>query len=299
MIAHGIHLGLDETEYRNDPAISVSDLKPMLISPRHFWEKKFGKRRRTPPTPAQILGTMVHLAVLEPEKFSKRVQTLPDDAPKRPSKAQLEAAKPSTSTLEAIQYWKLWEENNPGAQIIERDMMDQVCGMRDSVYGNKLAAQYFSQCKTEVSVFNTLRVRNHEIRLKGRIDCVPDAPKIVDLKTVGSGGARREEFSKSMWDWRYDMQAAYYVDLYNSQFDEWDIDKKKGDFVFVAVEKEAPYAVCLHRVSRRVIDRGRRDYLALLDRIAVCQSTNEWPGYSEDESEIDLPSWAEKQNPSP
>ena len=299
MIASGIHLGLDETEYRNDPAISVSDLKPMLISPRHFWEKKFGKRRRTPPTPAQMLGTLVHMALLEPDKFTKRVQTLPEDAPKRPTKAQQEAAKPSQSTLEAIQYWKLWEERNPQAQIVDQEMMDQVCGMRDSVMANKGAAEYFSNCETEVSVFNTVRLRNTVVRVKGRIDCVPNVAKIVDLKTVGSGGARRDEFSKSMWDWRYDLQAAYYLDLHNHLFDEWDLDKKKNDFVFVAVEKEAPYAVCLHRVSARVLERGRRDYLALLDRVAECQTLNEWPGYSDEEAEIDLPQWAEKKNPSP
>lgn len=296
MIQKGIHLGLDEGVYRADSAVSVSDLKSMLISPRHFFEKKFGNKRRTPPTSAQITGTLVHMAILEPEKFKARVQTLPDDAPKRPTKAQLEAAKPSASTLEAIQFWKLWEENNPGAQIIERDQMAQVCGMRDSVFNHKIASEYLTECQTEVSVFGEAP---GQLRIKGRIDCVPKAPKLVDIKTVGLGGARPDEFSRSLWDWRYDMQVAYYLDLYNSNFDEWDEHKKKNDFVFVCVEKEEPYAVCLYKVSRRVIDRGRRDYLALLSKVSECQRSREWPGYSDAEGEIDLPAWADRSNPSP
>lgn len=296
MIQKGIHLGLDEGVYRADPAVSVSDVKPMLISPRHFFEKKFGSKKRTPPTPAQITGTLVHMAILEPEKFKAKVHTLPDDAPKRPTKAQLEAAKPSTATLEAIQFWKVWEEQHPGAQIIERDQMAQVCGMRDAVFGHKIAAEYLTECATEVSVFGEA---SGGLRIKGRIDCVPKAPKLVDIKTVGLGGARPDEFSRSLWDWRYDMQVAYYLDLYNSNFDEWDDHKKKTDFVFVCVEKEEPYAVCLYKVSRRVIDRGRRDYLALLQKVVACQKANEWPGYSDAEGEIDLPAWADRANPSP
>ena len=296
MIQSGIHIGLDEGVYRADPAVSVSDLKSMLISPRHFFEKKFGGKRRTAPTSAQVTGTLVHMAVLEPEKFKAKVKTLPDDAPKRPTKAQIEAAKPSTSTLEAIQYWKLWEEQNKGAQIIDHDQMAQVCGMRDSVLSHKIASEYLTNCQTEVSVFGTAA---GGLRIKGRIDCVPNAAKLVDVKTVGIGGARPDEFSRSLWDWRYDMQVAYYIDLYNSNFDEWDLDKKKNDFVFVCVEKEEPYAVCLYKVSRRVIDRGRRDYLSLLQKVVACKQADQWPGYTDAEGEIDLPAWADRTNPTP
>ena len=42
LIADGIYPLLDERVYRNDPAIAVSDLKEMNLSPAHFYSKKFG-----------------------------------------------------------------------------------------------------------------------------------------------------------------------------------------------------------------------------------------------------------------
>ena len=78
LIADGIYPLLDEKLYRNDPAIAVSDLKEMNLSPAHFYSKKFGGYR-TEQTHAQYIGTLTHFSALEPDEYVKRVILSPPD----------------------------------------------------------------------------------------------------------------------------------------------------------------------------------------------------------------------------
>ncbi len=60
----------------------------------------------------------------------------------------------------------------------------------------------------------------------------------------------------------------------------------------IAVEKEAPYAVAVYRVSEAAIESGRREYTHLLERLKHCLDTDRWPGLCEDqEKELELPDW--------
>jgi hypothetical protein len=48
---------------------------------------------------------------------------------------------------------------------------------------------------------------------------------------------------------------------------------------FVVQEKEPPYCVSVHRWEPDQIMYGRRRVRDLLDQIAKCVETGEWPGY--------------------
>lgn len=50
--------------------------------------------------------------------FLTRYPRRPPGAPKRPTKAQLTAKKPSQESIDAIAYWKAWDAANPGAIIL-------------------------------------------------------------------------------------------------------------------------------------------------------------------------------------
>jgi hypothetical protein len=94
LVPDGIHHLLDETVYRRDPAIAISDLKEMSISPAHFYSKKFGGYRAEQ-TGAQYIGTLTHLSVLEAEEYAKQVVLEPVDAPRKPTSARNQATKRS------------------------------------------------------------------------------------------------------------------------------------------------------------------------------------------------------------
>lgn len=63
-------------------------------------------------------------------------------------------------------------------------------------------------------------------------------------------------------------------------------------FVFVAVEKEPPYAVAVYELEEDALQLGRDDYQKHLAQYAECVKTNRWPGYGDGMDYVSLPSWA-------
>lgn len=47
----------------------------------------------------------------------------------------------------------------------------------------------------------------------------------------------------------------------------------------VAVESKAPYVVTVFRLTRALIEQGRRNYRTWFEQLMVCEATDEWPGY--------------------
>ena len=123
------------------------------------------------------------------------------------------------------------------------------------------------------------------IECRCRPDAVTERGVIVDLKTTRD--ASPEEFARSIAQYRYHVQAAFYSDGYRAAFGE----APRG-FVFIAVETEAPYLVAVYVASEAMTQRGRIDYQADLDTFRWCRDHNDWPGYSGHPLTIDLPKWA-------
>jgi hypothetical protein len=100
-----------------------------------------------------------------------------------------------------------------------------------------------------VSVFRRIVRSNPEgMLLKGRVDIVAidqhGATTIADVKTTED--ASIEAFSKTIAQYGYAQQAAYYMDLLGA-----------SHFVFIAVEKTAPYAVGVYCLDAASIAVGR------------------------------------------
>lgn len=298
LIADGLHPYLDERKYRRDPAIAVSDIKEMRLSPAHFYAKKFGGYRPEKSN-AQNIGTLVHLACLEPEVFDSHVILDPVDAPKRPTKAQREAKKPSEETIKAIEFWDKWEKENAGKEVLSVDELAQIKGIRDSVFGHEDAMALLKDTQHEVAMFKTILVDGQEIRVKGKADIITRRDTIADIKTVDRGYANPRDFAKSIDKWGYEMQAAWYLDLFNAiegkhVEDDFEIPKTKRRWVFIVAEKEPPFAVCTLELDQDSIEIGRRENEMYLRQLARCFSKNEWPGPPRERGLVGLPEWRKK-----
>jgi len=121
--------------------------------------------------------------------------------------------------------------------------------------------------------------------LKGRLDIVATdshgATTIADIKTTED--ASPEAFSKTIAQYGYAQQAAHYLDLLGATH-----------FVFIAVEKTAPYAVGVYCLDPASVAMGRERNLRNLDLLESCQSSGHWPAYSSEIETISLPAWASK-----
>jgi len=107
---------------------------------------------------------------------------------------------------------------------------------------------------------------------------------VFDLKTTED--ASPAGFPRSMAEYGYYMQAAMMIDGIKAVLG---IDVTVCNFV---VEKSAPHCVQPYEISSDDIAQGRYEYKEALRVYKACLEANEWPMYSKEILEIELPYWA-------
>ena len=116
-----------------------------------------------------------------------------------------------------------------------------------------------------------------------------DDPKsgiIVDLKSTGD--ARVKEFTRSVFNYGYDMQGGFYFEGFKR------LGYRPKAFVLLAVEKSPPYAVRVYRLMPEVLEFGWNRIKDELRTFAKCQHSGLWPAYESQVEQIGLPAWADK-----
>lgn len=94
-------------------------------------------------------------------------------------------------------------------------------------------------------------------------------------------------FAKSCANLRYHVQDAFYSEGYCQAAGTW----PRG-FVFIAVEKTAPYAVACYTLDDVAKEKGRELYQQDLQTLQAAQAANAWPAYSDQIETLTLPAWA-------
>ena len=260
-----IRRDLTNAEYHASPAISKSGLDLIRKTPALY---QWRRSNPTEQTPAMRLGTLTHTVVLEPEVFADSVIVRPEGIDRR------------TSAGKAA--WAAFELEAEGREIITNEEGAKLAAIRDAVRSHPAAAKALAGLPViEQSIFWDV----DGIACRCRPDAVTERGVIVDLKTTRD--ASPEGFARSVAQYRYHVQAAYYSDGYRAVFGE----APRG-FVFIAVETEPPYLVAVYVASETMTSRGRIEYQADLDTFRECLATDTWPGYSSSPLTLDLPKWA-------
>lgn len=247
------------SEYRS--YLSSSDLRRLLRSPAHY------RAPQPPPSPAMEFGTLAHEAILEPDNWTALC---------RP------ASKVDGRTTEgkAVKAWQQQQTEKFGYRFIAEDLFNQVEQLAASVQASVGQSGLLAGGLAEHSGFTELESANIRIR--------PDYLKddvIVDLKTCQD--ARPEAFTRSVFTYGYDVQAALYLDAAKA------IDGKTRKFVWIAIEKEAPFGVCIYEASAEVLERGRRLYKQAIATYLECSAFDVWPSYTTQTQIITLPRYLE------
>ncbi len=259
---YGLHPNLSQTEYRGLDAIGKSDLDLIAKSPAHF---KCAVREETA---AMSLGSAVHCAVLEPDRFAVEYVGAPDcDKRTRKGKEQ----------------WDAFEADNAGKTVLTHDDAVLCTSIAESVRSHPRVAQFLSAGQPEVSAL--WLDSEFQARCRARYDWLTPDGWILDLKTTQD--ASPAGFAKSCANFRYHVQNAWYLDAYQAA----SADLPAG-FVFVAVEKTPPYAVALYELDGEAADYGRRLARRDLARYATARDLDVWPGYPDEIQPLSLPRWA-------
>jgi exodeoxyribonuclease VIII len=198
----------------------------------------------------------------------------------------------------AVTLWKdlkaEWMANNGHRNVLTPEVWDQLMNMRDAAMAHPIARALLTgkPGKAERSVYWIDEATGELCR------CRPDFWReddiVVDMKTTED--ASPEGFGKSIANWSYDTQDAFYRDGCAA------VGKPLRAFVFLAVEKSArvvegqPLGVAVYQLDEAGRDLGRAKYRADLATYAQCKATNKWPCYSDKLETISLPQWHMNRN---
>lgn len=263
---------ITEKEYREHPAISRSSLWKIRESPEKF---KYFLENPQKPTPALIFGQVFHKLALEPLTFGEEFAV----APVVDRRTALGKSK-----------WNDFVASADGKIIIDQDTFDKasemVCALYRAPYVKKLLSG-----QHEVPMFwnddltgEPCKCRHDAVSVVGGNDI------IVDIKTTAD--ASTEAFMRSAVKYGYDFQAAMYSDGYEKN------TGKKPMFVFIAIEKDPPYAVNILQADEAFITHGYDVFRELIGIYHECKETNNWYGYLGAYKAINnlgLPSWLSKE----
>lgn len=236
---------MPDEDYRKAKGVSISALKLMQRSPAAYLHAMTTRRESSQ---AQVFGTVLHGACLEPHR-------------------KLHVVRPEGMTF-TTKDGKAWRDAQT-LPILTQAEDNDVTGAHNALMTHPVAGPILKAAQKEVSGFK--QDDETGLMLKGRADLVYSNAQgltiIADIKTAED--ASEKEFVWSAIRYGYPRQAAYYLDLFGA-----------SKFLFIAVEKEAPYGVQVFEVSETKLDQAREMNRANLNTLKQCMETDTWPSYS-------------------
>lgn len=253
-------------DYRREEGVNQSSLKKILESPAHY---QAALKQKFITTPAMEIGTAAHCLVLDGQKaFDAQYVKKPDGL--------------SLATKEG----KAWKAELGRKKALSEggkdDPWGSVQGMADSLrrlqWYSGTDAEYIK--RNEVSIYWDWE----GVRCKARLDSLlVDEGIVLDLKTTDS--VDPELFQKKVVGLGYDFQAGAYLTAAEAAYG------KPFRFIFVAVERKAPYTVTLFEVDDEMAAEGRRKFDRAIQIYKECEASGEWPNKPAMINKLTYPSW--------
>lgn len=261
---------MTNADYHADTAISKSDLDLIAKSPMHYKHYKNAPKEQTP---AMLLGSVTHKLVLEPDKFTDEYAVAP-------------AVDKRTKDGKAT-WSEFMEKVTDKHTVIDETLYKQAKEIAESVLNHPVAAKLLHGGQAEISYFWET---SDGIKCKCRLDYLrSDIKTIIDFKTTQNSSP--EEFTKSAYNYRYHVQAAWYMDgLKNCGVD---ID----NFIFIAVETKPPFPVIVYVADELMLKLGGIEAAENLETYRKCIKTDIWHGYEEQPKvhSLSLPDWVARK----
>ncbi len=246
----------DEQYHKVDNFIGSSSAKVALDSLAGFYDLFF-LGNKPAETKDQMIGKRVHMALLEPDKFKKKLITMPDFGNMREKKNQLKQAD--------------WILDKPkDAVIVKQEDLDQILGIVEALLKHDQGLALIRDGHTEIAGF--VRCPITGLGLKFKPDFLSrDRVRFSDFKTTKS--SKRDPFMYDVFKtWRYDFQLAYY--LYCLKLME---NVRPEIISILAAEKKRPYEPAAYYFTKFELEKAESQVTEVLKKIRDAIETNKWP----------------------
>lgn len=268
------------------PSLSSSGAKKIIAqSAYHFWWQSplNPDRPEEDNAPHFSVGKAAHDMLLMGEDWRKNYFVTPEGFSLAAKNKFAQAIAEREAAIEA------------GIPVLRYQDAKVVEAVTEAIGANRDAINALSNGLPEM----TLAWQDKEtgVWLRARPDWLPNsiinaAPVrvVTDLKFLAQTHCRPHGFSKALFDFGYHQSAAFYDDgieaIYGQRATNW---------LFVAVEKDAPHSVSVYELPQQDVERGRFQNRQAIRTFADCLAADKWPSYTSEEIQmVGLPVWARK-----
>lgn len=282
----GMYLDMPFEQYHSVDAVSASGL-------RHFARSAWHYRNRVDvkPTRPMLRGTLAHCALLEPDAMAGRYAVVPDNAPKRPTRAQWEAKKPSVESQEAMAWWRDWQASIGQREIVPAEDFALCREQLRAINAVPELASLLAMGHGEVSIFWV--DPDTRVYCKARLDWLQvegKTARVLELKSTAdeSPGA----FGRTAARMKYELQRAHYLDAvkYGARMTPC----ATNPWTWGVVTSAAPVLAVAYDLSDELIDQANDERAELMQRIAWSLENDRWPAYGEGKQVLDYPAYAKR-----
>ena len=247
--------------YHDRPEVSATMIKSMAKGWRVFEAEFITRTAPRRDTKALALGTAVHAALLEPDRFASDYVVCPDECSDRRTKAYKEWAASVADDVEIL--------TQDDAITIER--------IKASVFRDDVANTLINKPGEVEQVRTWTSANGVECRL--RLDKVFGTSAVLDIKTTQN--ALPWGFRSTLGDYRYDLQAVHYMEGTGAE-----------RFFFLVVETVCPWRVRTYQLVARALAFAKQQRLELLDEYKRRIVSGDWSERGENEVlDIDIPEY--------
>ncbi len=259
--------------YRSIEAANSHGLMRVLQSPAHYLH---ARNEPNNPTPAMVLGSLIHLAVLEPAKFEAHVFCAPEcDRRTKVGKALFED----------------FQHGLPPEHIIATpSQYETVRGVQRALLAHPVMAGLMQTPTGQSELTVVWQDPATGLDCKARFDRIcwrDDRMIVIDLKSTSD--ASYKAFSRDAANMKYDVQAAHYSEGAKIVF-----GKAEVDFIFAAVETSEPYGAKFYVADEELfLSYGRRRRNFAMRTLADCIEKQDFPCYGVEIQNLGFPGWVD------
>lgn len=269
----GICCGLPAETYHGnctpEPALSAGfAIKMQTHSPAKAWtESALNPAYEPENKKAFDIGTALHLAVLEPADFRKRIAALEFDD------FRTKAAQTARDEAYAAGVTPLLTHQLEAVENMRKALRNELPDLPFNT-APAFAGAGFEGGLAEVSMF--WRHPRVGVWCKARADYLRDpmlnrAGLILDLKTTGTVFTDMDEAERHAYKMRWYMRAAHYIDGYKA------LTGHVLPYWFVSVETDFPHFVTVSQLDEDQIQEGRHEMEKAALTFNLCLQSGRWP----------------------
>ena len=223
---------------------------------------------RKPSSPALVIGSGFHTATLEPEKLDDEFAVKPNE---------IDGQGPRTKHYK--ESFELMQKSEPDKQWLAPADYDLILEMAGSALENPVLRHYMADIDKVVEGTGYFEMEGAKCKVRPDL-YIPGAGVVIDLKSTQDASNRG--FTKSVRQFGYLFQACWYMHALRL------LGEKPKQFVFIAVEKTAPYATAAYTIKESDVNKQFSNMERACQLWASCQSSGIWPGYSDMVETLDL-----------